>query len=61
MAVPAHDGKRPFFALSSFAAASNSWSQEDDSWLKPAHHVEMVGCQAGYFAQPSVLSTQSLF
>ncbi|MDH3877579.1 MAG: hypothetical protein OET18_07040 [Desulfobacterales bacterium] len=61
MAVPTHDGKRPFFALSSFAAAGNSWSQEDDSWRKPTLHVEMVGRQAGFFAQSPVLSTQSLF
>jgi hypothetical protein len=39
----------------------NSWSQEDDSWRKSTLHVEMVGRQAGFFAQSSVLSTQSLF
>ena len=39
----------------------NSWSQEDDSWRKSTLHVEMVGRQAGFFAQPPVLSTQSLF
>ncbi len=61
MAVPTHNGKRPFFALSSFAAAGNSWSQEDDSWRKPTLHVEVVGRQAGFFAQSPVLSTQSLF
>jgi len=60
MAVPAHDGIGPLFALSSFAAAGNSWSQEDDSWRKTTRHVGMVGWQAGFFAQSSVLSTQSL-
>jgi hypothetical protein len=33
-----------------------SWSQEDDSWLKPTLHVEMVSRQAVFFAQSSVLS-----
>jgi hypothetical protein len=61
MAVPAHDGKRqlmvpggPVFALTSYASAG-------DSWRKPTLHVEMVGRQAGFFAQSPVLSTQSLF
>jgi hypothetical protein len=39
----------------------NSWSQEDDSLRKLPLHIEMVGRQAGFFAQSSVLSTQSLF
>ncbi len=60
MAVPAHDGKGPLFALSSFAAAGNSWSQEDDSWRKTTSHVEMAAWQAGFFAQSSVLSTHYL-
>jgi hypothetical protein len=38
----------------------NSWSQEDDSWRKTTSHVEMVGWQAGFFAQSSVLSTHYL-
>jgi len=38
----------------------NSWSQEDDSWRKPTCHVEMVGRQAGFFAQSSVLNTHYL-
>jgi hypothetical protein len=43
------------------AENDNSWSQEDDLWRKPTRHVEMVGRQAGFFAQSPVLSTQSLF
>jgi hypothetical protein len=39
----------------------NSRFREDDSCRKPTHHIEMVGWQAGFFAQSSVLSTQSLF
>jgi len=34
MAVPAHNGKRPPFALASYGAAGNSWSQEDPPSLK---------------------------
>jgi hypothetical protein len=52
MAVPAHDGKGPLFALSSFAAAGNSWSQEDDSWRKTTSHVEMAAWQAGFLLSP---------
>ena len=61
MTVPAHDGNRPAVILASYGAASNSWSQKVDSWLKQTHHDEMVGRQAGLFSQPSVLSTHYLF
>jgi hypothetical protein len=40
----------------SFAAAGNSWSEKNDSWWKPTRHDEMVGRQAGVFAQSSALS-----
>jgi hypothetical protein len=40
---------RTLFAMVSFAAAGNSW------W-KPTRHDEMVGRQAGVFAQSSALS-----
>jgi hypothetical protein len=35
----------------------NSWSQEDDSGWKTTSHVEMVGRQAIFLAQSSVLIT----
>jgi hypothetical protein len=38
MPLPAHVGKRPVFALASFAAADNSWLQEDGSWPKTTGH-----------------------
>jgi len=43
------------------AENDSSWFQEDDSWRKTTNHVEGVVCQAAFFAQSSVLSTQSFF
>ncbi len=39
MLLPAQAGKRPLFALASFAAASKSWPQEDDSGRKATTQV----------------------
>jgi len=41
-ADPTHDRKGPLFALSSFAAAGNSWPQEDRSsfvWASPRQTI----------------------
>jgi hypothetical protein len=43
MAVPPHDGKRSCIVLPSYSGQ--------------ASHAEMVGCQAGFFAQSSALIT----
>jgi len=54
MDVPAHDGKRPPFALASYGAAGSSWPQEDDSWRKPSRHLEKDRAPSRIFC--SVLS-----
>jgi len=33
----------------------NSWSREDTSCRKPTRHIEMIVCNAGFFAQSSEL------
>jgi len=43
------------------AENDHSWLQKDESWRKRTLHVKMVCRQTGFFAQSSVLSTQSLF
>jgi acetoin utilization deacetylase AcuC-like enzyme len=42
------------------AETDDSWSQEDHSWRKPTRHGEMIGWQAAFFVQSSVLSTHDL-
>jgi len=55
---------RSVFAHMSFAPAGNSWRKPTRRRYRyggQARHVEMVGRQAGFLAQSSVLITQSLF
>jgi len=40
------------------AENDNAWFQEDDSCRKPTSHGEMIGWQASFFAQSSVLIAQ---